>query len=47
MRRRALLSTAAAVSTASIAGCPTPPWGSVPERVEVRHGTETVLDEAV
>ncbi|SDF40853.1 hypothetical protein SAMN04488067_10496 [Halorubrum xinjiangense] len=26
MRRRALLASAAAVSTASLAGCPTPPW---------------------
>ncbi|KDS91949.1 hypothetical protein FK85_13690 [Halorubrum saccharovorum] len=34
MRRRALLSTAAAVSTASIAGCPTPPWGEIPETVD-------------
>ncbi|EMA67497.1 hypothetical protein C461_07214 [Halorubrum aidingense JCM 13560] len=34
MRRRALLSTAAAVSTASIAGCPTPPWSEIPETVD-------------
>ena len=26
MRRRALLASAAAASTASLAGCPTPPW---------------------
>ncbi|WP_123619361.1 hypothetical protein [Halorubrum sp. CSM-61] len=34
MRRRALLATAAAVSTASLAGCPTPPWGEIPERID-------------
>ncbi|MUW13900.1 hypothetical protein GJ633_03930 [Halorubrum sp. CBA1125] len=34
MRRRALLASAAAVSTASLAGCPTPPWGEVPENVD-------------
>lgn len=31
MRRRALLAVAA---TAPLAGCPTPPWGEVPERVD-------------
>jgi len=40
MRRRALLSTAAAVSTASLAGCPVPPWGEVPETVD---GAEVTL----
>ncbi|WP_144923155.1 hypothetical protein [Halorubrum salsamenti] len=40
MRRRALLATAAAASTASIAGCPTPPWGEIPERVD---GAEVTL----
>ncbi|EMA57286.1 hypothetical protein [Halorubrum lipolyticum] len=40
MRRRALLATAAAVSTASLAGCPTPPWGEIPETVD---GAEVTL----
>ncbi|ELZ42899.1 hypothetical protein C471_02865 [Halorubrum saccharovorum DSM 1137] len=40
MRRRALLSTAAAASTASLAGCPTPPWGEIPETVD---GAEVTL----
>ncbi|WP_418286733.1 hypothetical protein [Halorubrum sp. DTA46] len=34
MRRRALLATAAAASTASLAGCPMPPWGERPEHVD-------------
>ncbi|PAU83249.1 hypothetical protein CK500_10660 [Halorubrum salipaludis] len=34
MRRRALLATAAAVSTTSLAGCPTPPWGEIPETID-------------
>jgi len=40
MRRRALLATAAAVSTASLAGCSVPPWGEVPETVD---GAEVTL----
>ena len=40
MRRRALLATAAAVSTASLAGCPTPPWGEIPETAD---GAEVAL----
>ena len=34
IRRRALLASAAAASTASLAGCPTPPWGETPENVD-------------
>ncbi|GAA0552458.1 hypothetical protein ABNG02_03610 [Halorubrum ejinorense] len=34
MRRRALLASAAAVSTAGLAGCPSPPWGEVPTTVD-------------
>ncbi|MDZ5810878.1 hypothetical protein U4E84_05915 [Halorubrum sp. AD140] len=40
MRRRALLLTAAAVATASLAGCPTPPWGEIPETA---NGAEVTL----
>lgn len=40
MRRRALLSTAAAVWTAPLAGCPVPPWGEIPETVD---GAEVTL----
>lgn len=40
MRRRALLSTAAAVTTASLAGCPTPPWGEIPQEID---GAEVTL----
>jgi len=40
VRRRALLATATAVSTASLAGCPVPPWGEVPETVD---GAEVTL----
>ncbi|WP_144796543.1 hypothetical protein [Halorubrum depositum] len=40
MRRRALLSTAAAVSTAPLAGCPVSPWGEIPETVD---GAEVTL----
>jgi hypothetical protein len=40
MRRRALLATAAGVSTASLAGCPTPPWGEIPEEI---NGAEVTL----
>jgi len=40
MRRRALLATATAVSTASLAGCPVPPWGEIPETVD---GAEVTL----
>jgi len=39
MRRRALLSTAAAL-TALLAGCPTPPWGEIPETAD---GAEVTL----
>ena len=34
MRRRALLASAAAVSTASLAGCPTPPWSDAAVRFD-------------
>ncbi|SFR31109.1 MULTISPECIES: hypothetical protein [Halorubrum] len=34
MRRRALLASAAAVSTASLAGCPTPPWTDDPTTID-------------
>ena len=34
MRRRALLASAAAVSTASLAGCPTPPWTDAPTEID-------------
>ena len=34
MRRRALLATAAAASTASLAGCSVPPWGEIPETAD-------------
>ncbi|OYR64377.1 hypothetical protein DJ71_22900 [Halorubrum sp. E3] len=34
MRRRALLASAAAVSTASLAGCPTPPWTHDPTEID-------------
>jgi len=34
MRRRALLASAAAVSTTSLAGCPTPPWGDDPTTID-------------
>ncbi|MBP1901091.1 hypothetical protein J2744_000749 [Halorubrum trapanicum] len=34
MRRRALLASAAAVGTASLAGCPTPPWSEDPTTVD-------------
>ena len=34
MRRRALLTAAIAVSTASIAGCSAPPWGEGPEEID-------------
>ncbi|MYL15437.1 hypothetical protein GLW36_02095 [Halorubrum terrestre] len=34
MRRRALLASAAAVSTASLAGCPTPPWSDDPTKID-------------
>ena len=34
MRRRALLASAAAVSTASLAGCPTPPWTDDPTEID-------------
>lgn len=34
MRRRALLATGAAASTASLAGCPMPPWAERPERID-------------
>ena len=34
MRRRALLASAAAVSTASLAGCPTPPWTDDPTKID-------------
>ena len=40
MRRRALLATAAAASTAPLAGCPVPPWGEIPETVD---GAEVTL----
>ncbi|GAB7008923.1 hypothetical protein [Halorubrum trueperi] len=40
MRRRALLSTAAAVTTVSLAGCPTPPWSEVPREID---GAEVTL----
>ncbi|OYR46059.1 hypothetical protein [Halorubrum sp. Ea8] len=40
MRRRALLATATAVSTAPLAGCPVPPWGEVPDTVD---GAELTL----
>ncbi|OTF05195.1 hypothetical protein [Halorubrum sp. SD612] len=33
MRRRALLAFAAAASTASLAGCPTPPWTDDPTEI--------------
>ena len=39
MRRRTLLSTAA-VLTVSLAGCPTPPWGEIPETAD---GAEVTL----
>ncbi|OYR73090.1 hypothetical protein [Halorubrum ezzemoulense] len=35
MRRRALLASAAAVSTAALAGCPTPPWSDDPAEIDV------------
>jgi len=34
MRRRALLTATTAVSTASIAGCPTPPWSEDPVQID-------------
>ena len=34
MRRRALLASAAALSTASLAGCPTPPWTDDPTEID-------------
>ncbi|OYR56078.1 hypothetical protein [Halorubrum halodurans] len=34
MRRRALLAVAAASTTVPLAGCPTFPWGEVPETVD-------------
>ena len=34
MRRRALLATATAVSTASLAGCSAPSWGDRPGRID-------------
>lgn len=34
MHRRDLLATAAGVSTASLAGCPMPPWAERPERID-------------
>ncbi|QKG93395.1 hypothetical protein HPS36_11140 [Halorubrum salinarum] len=34
MRRRALLASAAAASTASVAGCPTPPWTDDPTEID-------------
>ncbi|MEZ3163021.1 hypothetical protein ABNG03_01455 [Halorubrum sp. RMP-47] len=34
MRRRALLASATAVSTASLAGCPTPLWGDGPTMID-------------
>ncbi|TKX59372.1 hypothetical protein EXE44_02720 [Halorubrum sp. SS7] len=34
MRRRALLASAAAASTASLAGCPTPPWTDDPTEID-------------
>jgi hypothetical protein len=34
MRRRALLASATAVSTASLAGCPTPPWSDDPTEID-------------
>ncbi|WP_424015730.1 hypothetical protein ACOZ35_07315 [Halorubrum xinjiangense] len=34
MRRRALLASAAAVGTASLAGCPTPPWTDDPTAID-------------
>jgi hypothetical protein len=40
MRRRALLSTAAAAATLPLAGCPTPPWGEIPETAD---GAEVTL----
>jgi hypothetical protein len=39
MRRRALLAGAAAL-TVPLAGCPTPPWGEIPETVD---GAEVTL----
>ena len=40
MRRRALLTAAAASATVSLAGCQTPPWGDVPETAD---GAEVTL----
>ena len=34
MRRRALLASAAVLSTASLAGCATPPWGEDPATID-------------
>mgnify|MGYP000323607646 CR=1 FL=1 len=34
MRRRALLASATAVGTASVAGCPTPPWSDDPVQID-------------
>jgi hypothetical protein len=34
MRRRALLASAAAVSTVSLAGCPAPPWSDDPTEID-------------
>ncbi|MFC5279097.1 hypothetical protein ACFPM1_10065 [Halorubrum rubrum] len=40
MRRRALLAAAVAGATGPLAGCPTPPWGEIPEDVD---GAEVTL----
>ena len=40
MHRRALLATATAASTASLAGCSVPPWGDDPESID---GAEVTL----
>ena len=51
MRRRAVLASAAAASTASLAGCPTPPWTDDPTKIDgaeltVRREYDGDLDAA-